>query len=125
MKAFQEFSFVWIVGTILTLFAGIFLWTTAAFTGNEKVAMFLMTLGVVSFLLFVATSLFYFFTAKNSSGLERLKDAYLILCLLFIVGGIVARLTHWDDSMQFLYLGLGMLAVFWLFVLFKNIAKAE
>ncbi len=125
MKAFQEFSFVWILVSILSLFAGIFLWTTAPFTGNDKIGLFLMTIGVVSFILFVTTSLFYFFTAKNASGLERLKDGYLILSLLFIVGGIIARLIHWDDTLQYLYIGLGMLAFYWIMILFKNIARAE
>ncbi|MDO5655098.1 MAG: hypothetical protein Q4G27_03045 [Flavobacteriaceae bacterium] len=124
-KAIQKFQLIWIISSVIMLFTGVFIMAAGSLTGFKSLGMYLTSFAFLSVLIYIFFSAFQWFKFKKGEGIHNLITAYIILALLFTLGGLVAAIFSFPEAFYYFFGGLAMFAIYWLIVLVKNILKTE
>lgn len=125
LKGRQQFSLIWIVASVLLLFIGMIVSAAGSLSGLGNLGLIMTVTANISILLYIFYSAFQWFRFKKGDGLSNLVTAYIILAMLFTFGGLIGAFLTFPDAFYFFFAGLGMFALYWFYILFKNILKKE
>ena len=117
----QQFSLIWIVLTVITLFVGMIVSAAGSLSGFKNLGLYMIAGAIVSIIFYVLYSAFQWFQFRKGEGLANLIIAYIILAILFTLGGLVGAFLTFPDAFYFFFAGLVMFGVYWIGVLIKNI----
>lgn len=121
LKGRQQFSLGWIVVSVLLVFVGSIVSAAGSLSGSRYLGIYITVGGIISILIYIFYSAFQWFKFKKGEGLANLATAYIILAMLFTFGGLIGAFLSFPEAFYYFFVGLGMFALYWFVILFKNV----
>lgn len=118
-------ALIWALTSVILMFTGLVLAASSGASGTNNLGATLVMLSFLSLLIYVFYSIFIWFKFKKGKMLGNLVTAYILLSILFILGGLVGAFLTYPDGLTAFLFGLGMLAAFWLTKFFTLIFTKE